>query len=294
MDTLRVNVFPGMANIPILAAMDRGFFAAAAIRVEVQPTPSSLAQRAALLDGTSDICHAAFDDVVAGVEDAGTDFAAVFGGDGGFQFLYAHASIRSPADLRGRTVAVDDPETAYALVLRAVLADAGVGAEAYRMRAVGSTKRRYEAIAAGGDFAASMLAPPYSVLAESSGWHALGSAAGLLGAYQGTVAFCSRAWIAAHGGLLARYRNAYLEGLAWSLLPANRPAVAGLVAAALDIPRDVAAQSCERAIDWPGGLAPDAAFDLEGMRKVIALRASVRGGWEGAFPEPARYLAAIG
>lgn len=293
MDTLRVNVFPGMANIPILAAMDRGFFAAASIRVELQPTPSSLAQRAALLERTSDICHAAFDDVVAGVEDAGTDFAAVFGGDGGFQFLYAHPSVRTPSDLRGRTVAVDDPDTAYALVLRAVLADAGVPEGGYEMRPVGSTKRRYEAIAAGGDFAASMLAPPYSVMAEAAGWHALGSAAGLMGAYQGTVAFCSRAWIASHSRLLARYRSAYLEGLAWSLLPAHRDAVAGLVATALAIPADVAARSCERAIDWPGGLVPGAAFDLEGMRKVIALRASVRGGWKGGLPEPARYVASL-
>lgn len=291
MDTLRVNVFPGMANIPILAATDRGFFEESAIRVDLQPTPSSLAQRAALVDRTSDICHAAFDDVVAGVEDAGTDFAAVFGGDGGFQFVYAHPSVASPRDLRGRSVAVDDPDTAYALVLRAVLADAGVPDSDYEMRPVGSTKRRYEAIAAGGDFAASMLAPPYSVMAESLGWRPLGSAAELMGAYQGTVAFCSRAWLAANAGLLARYREAYLQGLAWSLAPANRGAVAALVAAALSIPLDVAAHSCDRAIDWPGGLAPGAAFDLQGMRKVIALRARVRGGWTTALPEPSRYLA---
>ena len=46
--TLRVNVFPGSSNLPLLAAIDKGFFARRGITVEVQNTPDSDSQRAGL------------------------------------------------------------------------------------------------------------------------------------------------------------------------------------------------------------------------------------------------------
>lgn len=279
-----------MANIPILAARARGFFEREGLLPELTPTPSSLAQRAALMDGTSDIAHAAFDDVVAGVEDAGADFVAVLGGDGGFQHLYAQPGVASPAALRGRTVAVDDPVTAYALVLRAVLRRAGLPESGYEMRPVGSTAKRFEALRQDPSIAASMLAPPFSIMAEDLGWRSLGCAADLLGAYQGTVAFCRREWLAKNRERLARYFRAYLAGLRWALEPVNRQAVAAMIADALKVSSGIALRSCAKAIDEPGGLAPDCAIDAEVMRQVLALRAEISGHWGGKPPPYQRYV----
>lgn len=291
MDNFRINVFPGMANPPIIAAMEQGFFAREGIAVEFQPTPSSLAQRAALLEGTADLAHAAFDDVIAGVEDAGADFAAVWGGDGGFQALYAHPAIRNPADLQGTVLAVDDPDTAYALVLRAVLRRAGILEGAYEMRSIGSTARRFDAIGTDDSIRASMLAPPFSIMAEDRGWRRLGSAVDLLGAYQGTVAFCRRVWLAENSGLLARYHRGYMAGLAWVLAPENRTLLNRLVARSLNVSEAIADRACAHAIGAPGGLDPRAAFDREGMCQVIAMRADILKSWGGQTPDCARYIA---
>ena len=286
----QVNVFPGMANIPIIAARETGLFRREGLEVVMTGTPSSLAQRAALMDGTADIAHAAFDDVVAGDEDAGTDFVAVLGGDGGFQSLYARGDIRSAADLRGRVVAVDDPRTAYALVLRAALRRAGLTEADYEMRPVGSTARRYEALRADANLAACMLAPPFSVQAEAIGWHSLGSAGELLGAYQGTVAFCRRAWLAGNRAVLVRYLRAYLAGLDWALDPGHREQLASWVAAALKVPPAIARLSCDQAIDAGGGLVPGATLDDAGLRTVLDLRAGILGWRDGKAPPAGRYI----
>ena len=290
MQKFLVNVFPGMANIPIIAARETGLFQREGLDVVMTGTPSSLAQRAALIDGTADIAHAAFDDVVAGEEDAGTDFVTVLGGDGGFQSLYARADIRSAADLRGQVVAVDDPRTAYALVLRAALRQAGVTEANYEMRPVGSTARRYEALCADASIAACMLAPPFSVQAEERGWHSLGSAGELLGAYQGTVAFCRRAWLARNRDVLVRYLRAYLAGLDWALDPSHRDRLADWVARALNVPAAIARLSCDQAIDAGGGLVAGATLDEAGLRTVLELRASILGWRQGKAPLAARYI----
>ncbi len=289
MDRVRVNVFAGLANIPLLAGLSQGFFAAEELAVEIQPTPSSQAQRAALLEGEAEIAHASFDDVVAGVEDAGADFAACMGGDGGFQAFYARPPVKSLHELRGRIVAVDDPDTGYALVLRAMLRRAGLREAGYVLRPVGSTDRRFVAIQRDADLAAAMFAPPYSVMVEDLGWNRIGSTPELLGPYQGTVGFCRRAWLGRSRDVLIRYVRAYLRGLRWALEPHHRPAVTREVMTSLRIPPDLAQRAVAAAFE-DGGLAPDAAFDRPGLRGVLAIRAEICGQWAGSPPPPDAYL----
>jgi len=288
-DRLSINVFTGVPNAPLLVARDRGFFAREGISVELQHTPSSLAQRAALLDGTAVIAHAAFDDVVAGVEDAGADFVAFMGGDGGFQALFARPPAARPSDLRGRVVAVDDPETAYALVLRKILRLHGVNEAEYVLRPVGSTARRFAVMQQDATIAGLMLSPPFSAQAADLGWRRLGGTAELLGPYQGTVGFCRRAWLTRNRDLLVRYVRGYLAGLRWVLDPANRPAVTQVIGTALQVPLPIAERSSAAAFQ-DGGLAPDAAVDSPGMRGALAIRAEVRGQWAGSPPSPDAYL----
>ncbi len=286
---LIVNVFTGVPNLPLVAARDRGEFAREGLEVEVQHTPSSLAQRAAVMDGTAQLAHASVDDGVAGVEDAGADFVAFMGGDGGFQALYARPPAARVADLRGRVMAVDDPETAYALVLQKILRLGGLAETEYVLRAVGSTPVRFQMMQRDAAIAGHMLSPPFSVQAEDLGWRRLGGIPDLLGSYQGTTGFCRRAWVAENRDTLVRYIRAYLAGLRWVLDPANRNGVAESTMAALGIPRLVAERSCTAAFQ-EGGLAPDAAVDEPGLRGVLAIRAEIRGTWGGTPPPPGRYL----
>lgn len=289
MDRVCVNVFAGLANIPLLAGQARGCFEREGIALEIQRTPSSQAQRAALLEGTAQMAHASFDDAVAGVEDARADFVAFMGGDGGFQAFYGRPPVGRLSDLRGRVVAVDDPETGYALVLRAMLRRVGLLERDYQLRPVGSTDKRFEAIQRDGSLMAAMFAPPYSVLVEALGWRRLGTTPELLGPYQGTVGFCRRAWLERSRELLIRYIRAYLRALRWALEPGNRPAVIQAITASLRVPPSLGERVVAPAFG-AGGLAPDAAFDEPGLRGVLAVRAEICGHWGGSPPPPDTYV----
>ena len=53
---------------------------------------------------------------------------------------------------------------------------------------------------------------------------------------------------------------------------------------------DVAARTWELLSDPKFGLARDGAFDMQGFRNVLALRAEIEGSWGGKPPAPDRYV----
>ena len=54
---------------------------------------------------------------------------------------------------------------------------------------------------------------------------------------------------------------------------------------------EAVAQSSYEALVAPGsGLAPDARFNLEGFKAVLAIRAEMEGMWGGVPPAPDKYL----
>ncbi|HYB73365.1 MAG TPA: ABC transporter substrate-binding protein, partial [Candidatus Sulfotelmatobacter sp.] len=117
MATVRVNVFPGIANLGLYAAQAQGIFGKRGLNVPVEFTPNSQAQREGLAAGKFEIAHAAVDNAIAMVEVAKADAVIILGGDNSLNDLYVQPEIASIPDLRGKTVIVDAPNTAYALQL---------------------------------------------------------------------------------------------------------------------------------------------------------------------------------
>jgi NitT/TauT family transport system substrate-binding protein len=287
---LRVRVFPGVQNLALFAGQAQGFFAKHGLAIQLEFTPSSQALRDGLAAGSFEIAHAAVDNAVAMVETAAVDVVVVLGGDGSMNQLVVQPEIRSVADLKGKTVIVDAPNTAYALQLRRILLQHGLRAgEDYVVKPIGGTALRLRAMREERTHAASMLNPPFSILAEREGFRSLGSTAALLGPYQATGGFVRRAWAEANGPLLERYIRAYVEALRWALAPAHREAAVALLAERLQLASDVAAATYAQAADPAGGLAPDARLDVDGFRNVLALRAELEGNWGGRPPAPERY-----
>ena len=73
----------------------------------------------------------------------------------------------------------------------------------------------------------------------------------------------------------------------WILDPANQAEATLLIAERLNVPADIAAEILAVATDKTNGLAKDAAFDLEGLKTVLRLRASYEGREP---PAPDRYF----
>src|SRR5262245_2480095 len=288
---LRVNVFPGSQNLALFTGLDRGIFTKYGLKIELQNTPNSDAQRTGLAEGKFEIAHAAVDNAVAMVEIAGRDVIIVMGGDGSMNEFMVRPEIAAFADIRGKVLAVDAPNTAYALVAKKILKNNGLlEGRDYTVRAVGGTAQRSAAIASDPTLAGGMINLPFSIIVREKGVKSLGRSRDLIGPYQASGAFVMRPWAKANGDALERYIAAYVESTRIAMDPANRPAGAAALATRLKLDPKVAEQTVEQ-IMIPGfGLTPDARFDMEGFRTVLALRAEIEGQWGGKPPAPEKYL----
>lgn len=288
---LRVNVFNTSSNLPLRAALARGYFAERGLQVQVQNTPNSDAQRAGLADGAFEIAHAAVDNAVAMVEAAREDVVIVCGGDAGMNEFMVRPEIESIAGLRGKLLAVDAPHTAYALAAKKILKNHGlVEQRDYGLRLAGGTGQRAAAMAADPQLAAAMINPPFSFTVQQQGLKSLGSQFALLGPYQATGAFVLRRWAQAHAQVLEQYLAAYIEGHRYVMNPANRAEVLGLLAGAFDLAPPVAQATYEAMLAPGAGLAPDARLSPEGFAAVLGIRAEMEGMWGGTAPAPDKYL----
>lgn len=280
---LTVSVFQGMQNLPLFAAQQKGFFAKHGLSVDLKVAPSSDEQRTGLADGAYQIIHSGVDNGVAMAEVAKVDIAVVLGGDNGFNRLITQSDINTISDLRGKTVIVDAPDTAYAFQLYEILARNGLGKGDYHVKSVGAAFKRLDDIEQDADDKATVINPPYVFTAEHSGRKDLGAAVALIGPYQATAGIVQRSWAAAHPDTLVKYIQAYIEGLRYVLDPNNRGDAIQMLADGLNLPADVATATYGVAVDPVDGLARDAQFDGPGFDNVLRLRAQ----WTGAAPGPA-------
>ncbi len=287
---LRVNIFNTSSNLPLFAAIQQGCFEKHGLRIELQNTPNSDEQRAGLAAGRFDIAHAAVDNAVAMVE-TGQDVLIVCGGDAGMNELMVRPEITGFEDLRGKCMAVDAPNTAYALVGKKILKLKGLlEGRDYQVKLAGGTGPRSAAMVADPQLAVGMVNPPFSFTVREKGLKSLGSQFELLGPYQATGAFVMRAWAAGNTTALVDYLAATIEGQRIVLNPARRQDMVQLLMAQFKQTEAVAQSSYDTLVAPGSGLAPDARFNLEGFKAVLAIRAEMEGMWGGVPPAPDKYI----
>jgi ABC-type nitrate/sulfonate/bicarbonate transport system substrate-binding protein len=285
---VRVNTFPTARSLPLVAGQTKGFFAKHGLKLELTFTENSKQQRDGLAAGKSDIVVAALDNAVAMIEVAKHDVVIVMGGDSGTNEFYVQSHIKSFADLRGRALVVDAPDTAYALQAKKILLMHGLkeGTD-YTVKPIGRGSMRLQAMADDKDNAAAVLNLPYSLQAEKMGIKSLGRTTDLLGPYQAGGAFVMRAWAQNNADTVVRYLAAYIEALRWSLNPRNKAEAVTMLVQNLKTPPDLAERTYQL-IATPGfGFSPDARLDPVGFKNMLTLRSEIEGG---PPPSPERYL----
>jgi ABC-type nitrate/sulfonate/bicarbonate transport system substrate-binding protein len=276
--TVRVNSFPNAKALLLHAGVAKGIFAKHGLALQLSFTENSARQREGLAAGEFDLVHAAVDNAVAMVEAAGKDVVIVSGGDSGMNEFFVQAYVRSFADMRGRKLVVDAPNTAYAIQAKKILLKHGLrdGTD-YTVVPVGRGELRLKAMAENRDYAAAVLNLPFSIQAEQLGMKSLGNTVDILGPYQAGGAFALRAWVESNGPLLERYIAAYVESLRWARRPENQAQCVAILMDKLKINHDVAERTYRLLVDPIRGFTPDAAFDMEGFRNLLALRAEIEG-----------------
>ena len=288
---LKVMSFPGLSNYPVFAAQHKKLFEKHGLAVDLVYTPSSQVQRDALAKNDCQIAHTAADNAVAMVEIGHRDAILVTGGDSGFNRIVAQPEIKSLGELRGKTVVVDAPNTAYALLLYKALKNAGLNKGDYAVNAVGGTTQRMEAMQKDkAHAAAAVINVPFSFRLEALGMTDLGSATKSLGAYQAGSVVVMRDWAKANSDALVRYIAAIIEGRRWLLDPANKAEAVKLAVERVKLTPDIAARAYDYVLDPTEGFNKDAQFDVDGFNNVLKLRAEIEGQWGGKAPAAGKYV----
>ncbi|MBL0421548.1 ABC transporter substrate-binding protein [Ramlibacter sp. AW1] len=277
---LSVIVFPGGWNWPLWVAEAKGLFAREGLAVKVTPTPNSTFQMKGLIQGEFDLAMTAMDNVIAyreGQGEAGIDgpdLVVVMGGDNGFLRLVAAPEIRSPADLRGKTLSVDALTTGYAFVLREMLERNGLVLDRdYKTERAGGGMQRFNALMER-KHAGTMLISPLDIAAQAQGFRVLANATQALGSYQGYVAAVRQGWARSNAPRLQGYIRAYADAVEWIHDPANKAEAIRIYLA--NMPPNTSQQSAETAyrvlLTDGDGFQRRARLDIRGAETVVKLR----------------------
>jgi ABC-type nitrate/sulfonate/bicarbonate transport system substrate-binding protein len=273
-----------------VAAKSQGFFAKYGIEVEWMMERGSEPLRKDLAAGKGDVAYLALDNAVAMVDSAGVDVVIVMGGDSSLNELIVQPGIKSISDLRGRKVLVDATNTAYALLLKKILLLNGLQpGKDYTMDPIGATPIRLKAMRENNEDAASILNPPFSILAKHDGLVSLGTVQKLLGGDQDRGTFALRSWARTHTDLLERYLAGYVQGQRWLMSPSNKPQVVAMIMKESNLTEPIAGEWYAAAVQ-AGGFAKDARFDPENFKRTLELRAEIEAGGNGKGPTAEKYF----
>ena len=292
---LRVISFDGGWNLPVWAAQRQGFFEANGVSVQLSYTPTSVFLITKLLDVTFDIALGGMDNVVAYQEGQGEakipdnpDLFAFLGSDDGFASVVGAPTIKTFADLKGKTVSVDAMTTGYAFMVREILARNGLtDADVTYVRAGGTANRYRELLA--GKHDATLLRTPFELSAKVRGFNVLAYGQSL-GAYVGTVGLARRSWAANHEREMLAFLRGYRAGVDWLYDRANREIVeALLVANQRDMTPALAKQAYDLLLADKGGITRDISLDMNGIRTVLELR-SKYGVPKKTLTDPIKYV----
>jgi ABC-type nitrate/sulfonate/bicarbonate transport system substrate-binding protein len=276
----RVAVFPGAAKAPLYLVLERGWFVAAGLAVDVIEVGSSDEQMRLWVDGGIGAMHTSPDHLL---RERWLRDPVIVRNDG-----FGELSVyRRPdaASLESVVWAVDGLDSGIAFVLRALLEDrCGLPRDRQEIVAIGGTKQRFDALLGNGEFGGTLLHPPFDRLARDAGCVRLSGHLELLPDLEPQVTIVPTGSIgtAAVDSYLACLDRAVAE-----LLAGGEAAVAAVLRSR-GLP-DPAAVAGAAGLLGPGGLGVERVPTLRGLEAFADLRRRYSSGWHpgGAARSPA-------
>jgi ABC-type nitrate/sulfonate/bicarbonate transport system substrate-binding protein len=264
-DHLLVNVFN--VDAALIVARAKGLFAANGLEVDIMATPNSTDQMRGLSHGSWQIVSTAFDNVLGWSGREGAEIVAIAQVAQGITLpVYVRPEITSWEELRGKPLAVDAVDTAYALVLRRILLAHGFEMDRgdYTLLPKGATGQRLESMTQGETFAG-VLNPPWDAKANAAGMKRFADQREILPDYPGGVFALNRQWADENRDTVVNYLAAWDEGLRWARDEKNRDEVIKLISEAEKMDEKSAANRLRQ-------LPTDGRLNLAGLQSVLDLR----------------------
>ncbi len=210
------NIGAGNANLwPTMIGVQKGFYAAEGLDVDIIEVPSSAAQVQQLAAGSLDIAlTSGMVDIIRAI-DKGAPLALIrFETDAPPYALVAKPAIKAIKDLTGKIISIGGPKDITRIFLERMLGPAGVKPGEYDLIFAGATSARAAALF-GGAVDATLVVPPFNFQAEAAGFNQLGLTIDTSGdlPFSGTVA--NRAWASSHRDVLEKLLRAQTRSIAW-------------------------------------------------------------------------------
>jgi ABC-type nitrate/sulfonate/bicarbonate transport system substrate-binding protein len=227
---------------PFYIALDKGFLTDAGIDMELNFTSSPTSVMQQLTGGSIVVAVSVGATDPLQAIDKGASLAIVrIIGDSAPYALIAKPSIKTIADLRGKTISIGSDADITNVYFQRMMEANGLHKGDYDTFQAGVAAARYAALQAGVADAALVL-PPLNFHADKAGFHTIGLPFDYVKDFPFTCMVVLRPWAVAHEDIVRRIIKATDRSIAWFNDPANRPeAIKLLVADAHATPEDAEA-----------------------------------------------------
>jgi NitT/TauT family transport system substrate-binding protein len=138
--------------------------------------------------------------------------------------VVSKADIKTPADLKGRTISLDGPKGITRAYFDRIIKPTGLKEGDFDLVFQGATPARLAALQSGAADAA-MLTSPFDSYAEAQGFKQLVLVNDVVKDIPFGVSVGNRPWVLAHQDVVKRFFAAYREGVEWFYDPKNRAEV---------------------------------------------------------------------
>lgn len=288
--TRRIRLGGFYRSLPMTVAEEQGLYAARNLEVEFDQVSSSTQQFQYLSDGGYDVVQTSPDNTANYCLNRGNPIGQVvpakgfLGLDHGmYLVVVAQPGFDSIEQLRGKTVAVDAPESGFAYVIYKILANHGLqrGAD-YDIVSTGGVYDRFVAmVEQGADFAATLMSGGFETRAADRGFVLLDSVHDIYDPYLGVWAAARDDWLEGNPDLATDFVAAYRQASDWVFDPLNRDACIEMLQRLPNTSSELA-ESLYRIQVTPGvGNIEGGVIDPVGVRNVLSLRDEF-----GGFEEP--------
>ena len=220
--TVRVGTISNsINNWPLWVAEAKGMFADEGLDVRIMVTGESEHQLDLVDAGELEIFHQAADHFVREIED-GKDYVVLHTITRAANDLLVRPEYRSYADLKGKTIALDNLQTGYWLLYRKVLAMQGLQPGDYTLSPEsGGPVNRMQKVR--DDIAQfTYMNAPESIRAELDGFPILTNLSEHFPEFPASSIGARRGWAESNRDTVIAYLRGYIRASEWLLEPANR------------------------------------------------------------------------
>jgi ABC-type nitrate/sulfonate/bicarbonate transport system substrate-binding protein len=187
----------------------------------------------------------------------------------GFGHIVASPECKGIKDLKGKSLAVIDPQSGSTVILREILRRGGLRHGEYEVKHVGGTPRRYEALKMK-EVAGAFLSPPYDFQAEAEGYRLLADYAEHFPSYplamNVNIEFGRRS-----PDVVTKYLRAMIKASHWIYDSANRSEAVSILEKNMALPRSFAEKTYDYVIDKIKGISPDCEISLPKLEELTGL-----------------------